>query len=108
MNQLSKMVALPVNYHAHKSTLTTLKCVFNRRYSSYELISPKSISLSHVAIDWKCAPYLPTKYEWSKFEWSKSYESYVTTLQSNSEWLSQSVVKCSLFNASLICDNYDI
>ena len=64
-----------IYFHAYKSPLTKLKCVFNKSTNTYELrpLIHRENS-SSMYINWKCDPYIPNDEEHSI--WSKSLDSY--------------------------------
>ena len=71
-----------IYFHAHKSSLTELKCVFNKSTNIYELHPLKHReNSSSMYIDWKCDPYILNDEEHSI--WSKSLDSYNEEKQKN-------------------------
>ena len=71
-----------IYFHAHKSSLTELKCVFNKSTNIYELRPLKHReNSSSMYIDWKCDPYIPNDEEHSI--WSKSLDTYNEEKQKN-------------------------
>ena len=71
-----------IYFHAHKSSLTELKCVFNKSTNIYELRPLKHReNSSSMYIDWKGDPYIPNDEEHSI--WSKSLDSYNEEKQKN-------------------------
>ena len=71
-----------IYFHASKSSLTDLRCVFNKSSSTYQLrpiIQSSESSTSR--IDWKCKPFIPDEKLLSI--WSNSFDEYCKGLQSN-------------------------
>ena len=71
-----------IYFHAHNSSLTELKCVFNKSINIYELRPLKHReNSSSMYIDWKFDPYIQNDVEHSI--WSKSLDSYNEEKQKN-------------------------
>ena len=71
-----------IYFHAHKSSLAELKCVFNKSTKTWELHPlVHRENLSSMYIDYKCDPYISNDEEHSRR--SKSLDSYNEKKQKN-------------------------